>query len=59
MRLRGPIVSAVLCFIWEFSLFQLVWEPFIPKLIKSAFKIGSIFLSSGSNVEKLQLLFTY
>lgn len=55
----AAIFSAVLCFIWEFSLFQLVWEPFIPKLIKSAFKIVSIFLSSGSNLEKLQLLITY
>lgn len=43
----------------EFSSFQLVWEPFLPKLITSAFKIVSIFLSSGSNLEKLQLLFTY
>lgn len=57
--LRGPTFSAVraVFYMGNFPGFSCCGSLFIPKLIKSAFKLVSIFLSPGSNTGKVHLMF--
>lgn len=56
--LSGPIFSAVHAVFYMGNVpgFSCCGSLFIPKLIKSAFKLVSIFLSPGSITEKVHLM---